>query len=354
MIGRTITVPPAHLYPPDEWRLVEREWNSRYASRTETALSLSNGYLGVRGCPEEGRSVFAPGVFINGFHETWPIIHAEQAHGLARVGQTIVNVPDATIIELFIDDEPLYMPTARMPEYIRVLDMRSGILTRDLLWATPSGKHARVRSSRLVSFEHRHVVAMYYEVTLDEAAPVTIRSRVLNRANPAADDVENVGPRDDPRLGSRLGRRVLESRLVDQDDDGRLVLGYETVQSRMTLALAVDHVVETSSPHHISRNADADCSEFVLSVQAEPAVPITVFKYAAYQSSRSVAVVELAQRCRRTLDRVTVAGFGPLVSAQRACMDLFWDRADVTLEDTVRHPVRMQQAVRWNIFQLVR
>ena len=146
-------------------------------------MALSNGYLGVRGIHDEGRPAMAPGVFVNGFHETWPIIHAEDAYGLARVGQTIVNVPDATIIELYIDDEPLFVPTARLPEYRRVLDMRNGILTRDLSWATPSGKYARVRSTRLVSFEHRHVLAMSYEVTLDLPAPMIIRSRVLNRSN---------------------------------------------------------------------------------------------------------------------------------------------------------------------------
>ena len=49
---------------------------------------------------------------------------------------------------------------------------------------------------------------------------------------------------------------------------------------------------------------------------------------------------------------MTGAGFDTLVAAQRCCLDRFWDRADVTLEDTVRHPVRMQQAVRWNLFHL--
>ena len=48
----------------------------------------------------------------------------------------------------------------------------------------------------------------------------------------------------------------------------------------------------------------------------------------------------------------TGAGFEPLVAAQRRNLDRFWDRADVDVEDTVRHPVRMQQAVRWNLFQL--
>ena len=165
MPDRRIVVPPEHLFPADEWRVVETKWTPEFAARAETALALSNGYLGVRGTLDEGRPVLAPGAFINGFHETWPIVHAEDAYGLARVGQTIVNVPDVIVIELFVDDEPLFIPTARTPEYLRVLDMRAGTLTRQLLWATPSGKHVRVTSTRLVSLEHRHVLAVSYEVT---------------------------------------------------------------------------------------------------------------------------------------------------------------------------------------------
>ena len=160
MPERKIVVPPEHLFPADEWRAIERRWTAEFAARAETAFALSNGYLGVRGTPDEGRPALAPGVFVNGFHETWPIIHAEDAYGLARIGQTIVNVPDVTIIELYVEDEPLFIPTARMPQYSRVLDMRNGILTRELEWATPSGKHVLVRSTRLVSLEHRHVLAV--------------------------------------------------------------------------------------------------------------------------------------------------------------------------------------------------
>ncbi len=351
MKQRTITIPPEHLFPADEWRIVEGRWTHDFAARAETAMALSNGYLGVRSTPDEGRPAFAPGTFINGFHETWPITHAEDAYGLARVGQTIVNVPDATIIELYVDDEPLFLPTARTPEYLRVLDMRNGVLTRDLLWSTPSGKHARVRSTRLVSFEHRHVVAISYEVTLDRDAPVMIRSRVVNRANPVAGDADTNGDRADPRLGTQLGRRVLEPHIAQHDGE-RLVLGYQTVQSGMTLAVGVDHLLDVPSPHHVSMDVDPDASEFVVAVDAEPDAPIRIEKYAVYQSSRSVAVADLVRRCHHTLDRVTAAGFASLVATQRTNLDRFWDRADVTLEDTATNPVRMQQAVRWNVFHL--
>ena len=173
MLKRRIVLPPVHLYPADEWRIVEARYSDEFVGLTETVFSLGNGFVGVRGSFEEGRPALVPGTFVNGFHETWPIVHAEGAPALAKTGQTIVNVPDTTIIKLYVDDEPFFLPTARLQDYGRILDMRAGTLTRELVWATDAGKHVRVRSRRIVSLEHRHLVAMTYEVTmLDEPAPV--------------------------------------------------------------------------------------------------------------------------------------------------------------------------------------
>jgi alpha,alpha-trehalose phosphorylase len=107
MLKRTIEPPPEHIYPPDPWRIVEQRWPNSFYPRAETIFSLGNGYVGFRGMFEEGGPSLSPGTFVNGFHETWPIEHAEEAYGLARTGQTIINVPDATVIKLHVDDEPL-------------------------------------------------------------------------------------------------------------------------------------------------------------------------------------------------------------------------------------------------------
>jgi hypothetical protein len=118
ILKREIVPPPEHLFPPDEWRIVEARWTPEFSDRTETAFALSNGYVGVRGALEEGRPSLDPGTYITGFHETWPIVHAEEAYGLARTGQTICNVPDALVMELMVDDEPLSCPpldSASMP-----------------------------------------------------------------------------------------------------------------------------------------------------------------------------------------------------------------------------------------------
>src|SRR5690606_29984911 len=138
--------------------------------------------LGMRGNLEEGRDTHSHGTFINGFHETWQIRHAEEAFGFARTGQTIVNVPDVKTIKLYVDDEPLLLSVADLEHYERSLDFRDGVLHRSLIWRTASGKRVQVVSQRMTSLEHRHLAVMTFEVTmLDGDAPVAISSQLLNR-----------------------------------------------------------------------------------------------------------------------------------------------------------------------------
>ncbi|HET9012944.1 MAG TPA: hypothetical protein VFN38_14055, partial [Gemmatimonadaceae bacterium] len=246
MLRRPVEVPPVHVYPADEWRIVESRFHEGFHARAETVLALANGYVGIRGTFDEGRPSLSPGTFVNGFHETWPIVHAEDAYGLARTGQTIVNVPDATIIRLYVDDEPLFVPTARLTHYERALDMRDGTLSRHLEWTTPAGKHVRVRSCRLVSLEQRHVAAISYEVTLlDRDAPIAITSEVLNRQDTG--QCRSRAPGFDPRQATPLTQRVLHADIAEVDGD-RILLGYRTAASGMTLALGVDHIVEAAQP----------------------------------------------------------------------------------------------------------
>ena len=351
MLKREVVFPPEHIYPPDPWRIVERAWPGAFRERTETAFALSNGYLGVRGTFEEGRPALSPGTFVNGFHETWPISYAETAFGLATTGQTIVNVPDATLIKLFVDDEPLFLPVANLREYSRVLDMQAGTLERQLLWSTPSGNHVAVRSSRLVSLEHRHVMAMSYEVTLlSHAAPVVISSHVVNRQDSTPSDERPSDRPDDPRLAKRFDHRVLEP-LVATSEGTDMVFGYRTANSRMTLAVAVAHTVQVDDDHEIVSSVDNDSGELVVTVDATQGRTIRIVKYVAYQTSRSVPVAELVERAARTARRARKVGFAELLRQQRENLDRFWARADVQVS-AIERSVRLQQAVRWNLFQL--
>ena len=66
-----------YTFPVDPWRLTECRYDRLHLGRNETLFSVANGYLGMRGNVEEGRESYAHGTFINGFHETFTIQHAE-------------------------------------------------------------------------------------------------------------------------------------------------------------------------------------------------------------------------------------------------------------------------------------
>jgi len=124
-------------------------------------------------------------------------------------------VPDATILQLYVDDEPLFLPSARVRGYARVLDMRAGTLARELVWSTGGGKHVRVRSCRIVSLEHRHVAAMTYEVTLlDHPAPVAVCSLVVNRQDARLPGTIPGWPARDPRLATVLSWSMISAPVI--------------------------------------------------------------------------------------------------------------------------------------------
>jgi alpha,alpha-trehalose phosphorylase len=340
-----------HRFPLDEWRLRETRHDAADLGRTETLFAVGNGYLGMRGNVEEGRDSHAHGTFVNGFHETWPIRHAEEAYGFARVGQTIVNVPDAKILRLYVDDEPLLLTVADLHDYERTLDFRDGVLRRELVWQTPSGKRVRVRSSRMVSFTERHLAVLTYEVTLlDSDAPVVVSSQILNRQD--GQDEYHVrsaamGEGFDPRKSEQLTERVLVPSM-HWAKDGRYVLAYRVADSGMTLAVAADHAIETENAVEELSLVEEDLAKHVYRVQAEQGRPITITKVVTYHTSRGIPARELVDRCRRTLDRVQQTGVAQQHADQRAWLDDFWARSDVELPGQPD----LQQAVRWNLFQI--
>jgi alpha,alpha-trehalose phosphorylase len=349
MIRHEIVRPPEFVYPIDDWNIIETRFFARHLPQAETIFAIGNGYLGMRGNFEEGRPVHQRGTFVNGFHETWPIVYGEAAYGFARTGQTMLNVPDGKILKLYVDDEPLYLPTANLLRYNRTLDMRAGTLDREVLWETPSGKQVLVESRRLVSFEHRHLAAISYSVTvLNATAPVVISSHLANLEEAAADEF-------DPRKARGFKERPLLP-YRHYAADTRVVLGYRTRNSKMTLACGADHVIETECPHLVSTECSEDDGKVVFTVDALEGRPIRITKYLAYHTSRGVPVDELCDRADRTLDRAVRQGFDRVLAGQRRYLDDFWDRSDVEVEGDPERMGRprgeLQQAIRWNLLQI--
>ncbi|MDJ1114857.1 glycoside hydrolase family 65 protein [Microbacterium dauci] len=341
-------------FPVDPWRLVETDFSLDDVGVTETLFAAGNGYLGLRGNHPEGRQAQEHGTFINGFHEVFPIRHAEQAFGFAEVGQTIINAPDAKVMRVYVDDEPLSLDIADVREYERALDFRTGTFTRHVRWMTPSGKDVVIDFERMVSFEERHVAIMRLSVTvLNADAPVTISCQLINRQD--GQDVYggggNLGKQKavgfDPRKAEKMSERVLQPQEYWQDGT-RSALSYKVTASGMTIAVVADHIVATDNEYSARGLVEPDIAKNVFRVQAKQGVPVTVAKVVSYHTSRGVPARELVDRGRRTLDRVAQEGVQAQFDRQHAWVQAFWERSDVVIEGQDD----LQQATRWCLFQL--
>ena len=221
--------------------------------------------------------------------------------------------------------------------------MKEGTLDRQLVWETPSGKRVSIRSRRMISFEHRHVAAIEYEVTLlDAKAPVVIASQVnSNSANQVSEG--------DPRLAKDFQGNVLHPKAHFQTNN-RIILVHETRNSMLSLACGIDHTIDSECAANIETSSSEDEGQVVFSFDGEPGKPIRLVKYICYHTSGTAPPKELRDRVDRSLDRAINHGFDKLLSEQREYMDKFWYLSDVQLE--VANP-RAQQYLRFNLYHLL-
>ena len=352
------------INPVDEWAWIETKPNVVDLGVSETLFALSNGYLGMRANPAEGRDSKTHGTYINGLHETWDIQHAEDAYGLAREGQSIISAPDGKAMRLYIDDEPLRLGNAEVTDYRRSIDFREGVLRRHMIWRTPGGKRVRVTSERMVSFQERHLAILSLEVELlDAPAAVVISSQLLNRQDGEGefpDNNSNAGEEFDPRKGEQFQERVLIPKYQSTPEPERATLGYQVNHSGMTVTASMDHVLEVDNPKdaddtdvdtgvEVTTEVEDDVARVTYHLNGRKGMKLRLEKFLSYHSSRHVAPRELAFRCARTINRAKSVGFENLVKNQGEWLARFWERSDVRIGGQPE----IQQATRWNIFQLV-
>ena len=319
------------------WRIVERgDCPARRAS-LESVLAVGNGFLGLRGTPEEGFPAHDPGAIVNGFHETWPIVYPEDAFGLARTGQTIVPCPDGSIIRLTADGDAFDLGSAELLHHERALDMRRGVLTREVRFLTRLGRRVVVRSTRLASLADPHLAAMRFEVHAPDGAEIEIASELRTPA-PAAGS-------DDPRRGKGFAERPLVPGRACCAG-ARAVLELTTRDSGLRLACAMDHKV--TGAERLTAEAEGDGARVVFGATLAPGGIVRLEKLVAYHWG-DAAREDLATRAEGTLDRAARAGYDRVERAHRRRVNAFWRRSDVVIEGAPE----IQKAVRFNLFSLL-
>ncbi|GIJ79421.1 alpha,alpha-trehalose phosphorylase [Micromonospora phaseoli] len=329
--------------PDERWRIRRTRDDLDRLGETESIFALSNGWLGWRGTLDEGAPVEMPGSYLNGLHERRALNYPEDGYAFPQLSDTVISAPNATLVRLWVDGEPLDLRTGTLLAHEQVLDLRAGVLERLTEWISPAGRGVRVRSTRLVSLPRRRIAAVDWTVEpLDGPVDVRISADLL--AN------ERVPERaDDPRAASLIqDPLVAELHHVD-DADGLLV--HRTEHSGQRVAVAVAH--RPTVPEHFASDGDAtpDRIRLTLTGSLRPGEQVRLTRFAAYEWAPvdGSTAEELAGQVVAEADAARTVGFETLFAEQRAAFDEAWRTADVVLDGDEQ----LQLAIRFAMFHLI-
>lgn len=258
------------VFAIDPWAVPERELHLDVLAQTESIFALSNGHIGLRGNLDEGEPSGLPGTYLNGFYEVRPLPYAEAGYGYPEAGQTMINVTNGKVIRLLVDDEPFDIRYGALVRHERVLDLREGVLRREVEWTSPAGQAVRVRSTRMVSFDQRSVAAFLYEVEpLGAGARIVVQSElVANEPLPEHTD--------DPRAAAALRAALVAEQHAHHDL--RATLAHRTQASELRVAAGMDHVVEGPEGTVTGAESEPDLARVTVSTELSPGQTLRIVK----------------------------------------------------------------------------
>jgi len=329
---------PISRFPVEPWHVREFGLDLDVLAQSESLFALSNGHIGIRGNLDEGEPYGLPGTYLNSFYETRPLPYAEAGYGYPESGQTILNVTNGKVIRLLVDDEPFDIRYGEVRHHERILDLRAGRLRRVVEWVSPSGDRIRLRTTRLVSFTQRSILAIRYQV---EAVGAPVRIVVQSELVANEQIPEQSG---DPRVAA-----MMASPLEPEEHSGegtRALLMHRTRSSKLRMAAAMENVIECDGDHGCELEVHDDWARVTVGTRLEPGARLVLTKFVAYGWSSQRSVPALRDQVGAALTSAGRTGWDQLVIEQRAALDMFWEGADVEIDGDPG----VQQAVRFGLF----
>ncbi len=301
------------LNDSEGWEIIETSFNPSELHHKETVFTLGNGYLGVRGSFEEGYTHEHSGTIINGVYDDVAIAATE-----------IVNCPNWLPLTIKVAGETFGMDKGEILEYKRTLDMRLGILTRDVRWKSPSGHTLDLHFERFVSLASQHFLAIHCEITsLNYAGEVEVTA----------------GFESEPHtLGIEHCQTIKEG-----GTDKIIWLHGKTLHSNIELSMAAKLVVENEADTFAR---EFECSsQLTKCFQIQPGETVSVEKIVTVYTSRETSTpAEIA-----LMDLVEAPSYSTMLATHIAAWERVWLDSDVIIEGDEK----AQLSVRYNIFQIL-
>ena len=166
-------------FDTNDWSIQEYGFDPEYSRVSESVFSLANGYMGVRGCFEEGYSGDTlKGSYFNGIYER-RVQKGQSYKGITDTTEFMVNAADWLWLRIEAEGEELDLARSDIRSFQRSLYLKNGVLSRSFLWMTKMGKKIEVELERFLSMERIQTGAQRVCIrALDQAVTVTIKAGI--------------------------------------------------------------------------------------------------------------------------------------------------------------------------------
>ncbi|WP_208345238.1 glycoside hydrolase family 65 protein, partial [Aetokthonos hydrillicola] len=296
------------------WNVIEREFQPAKQHHKETVFTLGNGYLGTRGTFEEGYPNDSSATLIHGIYDDVAITQTE-----------LVNCPNWLPLVIKVGGERFRLDSGEILRYERRLDLRLGIISRDVSWRSPTGHTLEFHFERFVSLADQHVLAIRCQITsVDFDGEVSVE--VAFHSDPSTQGVKHW-------------------KTLNHNGVNNIIwLHSQTIHSTIQLGMAAKLVFEGEDIAPIQLH-HAECPKLQTNFVIQSGQTVSLEKIVTVYTSRETPTPsELA-----LIRLVTMPSYTTLLAAHIASWEQQWHDSDILIEGDLK----AQLSVRYNLFQLL-
>jgi len=305
----------------DLWTIEKKEFSYATQHHHETIFTSGNGYLATRGAFEEGYPNDRRATLVHGVFDAAPLVVAELA-----------NAPDWLPLTILVNGERFALNRGHVEAFERALDLRTGVLTRRVVWRSPRGDRATFTFERFASLSDEHALLL--------------RVRVLPTFNGIVEF--RAGLNGNARTEGAQGETAVHWEWLAQfGDSKRVTLHARTFHSKIEIALAMRFL--TTSGRELDRAFwDVENEPTVMTrVRALAGEEIAAEKFVGVYTSREVEPARVVERAVSAVEGIS--SWRDAYEANAAAWAREWERADVVIEGDDE----AQVALRFNLFQML-
>jgi alpha,alpha-trehalase len=307
----------------NDWHFVYEGYNRDQEGLREALCTLGNGCFATRGAaPDSSTDGFHyPGTYLAGGYNRL----TTKIDGHEVENEDLVNLPNWLPLTFRIDDGDWFrLDDATILSYCQELDLKEGILRRDVQFRDRQGRTSRWSERRIVSMANPHLAALAVELTaVDWAGRLTVRSgldgAVTNSGVPRYRELEN---------------KHLETLELQH-------LGADVMFLRARTSQSLIHVAEAARTRLYRGSAEIECERHTealkeqirqeITCTVENGARITIEKIVALRTSLDPAISEAGLEAKR--DLADVGRFDDLLARHALAWAHLWDDCDIALYD---------------------